>query len=443
MPLKKHWRVVVVAAMTLGPALDAAAQSGPGRPYRAVFGGATTDPSMHQSLDVTLSLAEAYDDNVLGDGSGGGFGPTSPLQVTGMYTVMAPTVSYNWTGRHASFNSSVGSNFRYYGKQGEFIGTSHFGAVGFSSRIGSGQLAATQTVSSSPSYFYGLLPSLSPVGSAVPVSGTDNAIDEHNALFSDSTVNFNQELSSRSRVSLLGSYRAATFPDQSATQDLRSYGIGGRYGYDLTKNATLHFGYVYRGGQYSEALAEAPTVVHDIDAGVDYHRPLSLTRRTRVDFSVGSTIVSSPESQSSDTTRQFRVVGTAALSHDMGRTWRARLSYNRGAGFAGGFNQPVFADAAIASLEGFFSRRLDFHTQGGFSYGSVGRSSIAQNGFRTYTATARLRAALNPVLAVFGEYFYYKYELGADVATVTGVPLNLDRNSVRLGLTVWLPLVRR
>jgi hypothetical protein len=224
---------------------------------------------------------------------------------------------------------------------------------------------------------------------------------------------------------------------------LRSYGVGGRYGYNVTRNATLHFGYVYRGGQYSYSPGQSAAVVHDIDAGIDYHRPLSLSRRTRFDFSVGSTIVTNPETETTRTERVFRVVGTAALSHDMGRTWRAKITYNRGAGFAGGLNQPVFSDAAIGSLEGFFSRRIDFSTQAGFSFGSGAERSNLDRDFRTYTATARLRAALTPILALFGEYLYYNYDFGPDVGIVSGVPLKLDRNSVRLGITVWLPLVRR
>ncbi|HMF62319.1 MAG TPA: hypothetical protein VK595_18205, partial [Vicinamibacterales bacterium] len=140
---------------------------------------------------------------------------------------------------------------------------------------------------------------------------------------------------------------------------------------------------------------------------------------------------------------QYRAVGTATLSHDMGRTWQARLAYNRGAGFAGGFSEPIFSDALIASVAGFLTRRVDFDSTGGFSVGAVGLNSSSDNSFRTYNATARLRVAINPVLAIFGEYLYYYYDLGKTVVTPVEVPSTLDRNSVRVGLTLWLPLVRR
>lgn len=430
------------AAVLLCHAASAAAQSGPGRPYRALFGGATTDPSMHKTLDFTFSLAEAYDDNVQGEGAGGSFG--SPLLKSGLYTSLAPGVTYTWTGRRASFNSTAGSNLRYYSKEGELFGSSHFGGVGFTAKIGRGQLAASQTVNYAPSYFYGLLPSLAPVESSAPAADvSDFATSDEKALLYDTAVNFSQGLSTRTSIRLIGSYQATRFVGDSVGQDLRSFGVGGRYGYSLSKNATLHLGYVYRKGQYAFTQNGASTVVHDIDAGVDYHRPLSLSRRTRIDFSVGSAIVNEPAAPGVESGHQYRLLGTATLSHDMGRTWRAKLAYNRGAGFTGGFNQPIYSDGVITSLEGFFSRRVDFYGAGGFSTGSTASTSVSSDRFSQYVGTARVRAAITPVLAVFGEYVYYNYDLGNAAATAPGVPSELLRNSARLGLTVWLPLVRQ
>jgi hypothetical protein len=45
--------------------------------------------------------------------------------------------------------------------------------------------------------------------------------------------------------------------------------------------------------------------------------------------------------------------------------------------------------------------------------------------------------------ALFGEYSYYKHDLGDVLIVAQGVPPILDRNSVRVGLTLWVPLLRR
>lgn len=433
--------IAVVASFALCHAASAWAQSGPGRPYRALFGGATTDPTMHQSLDVTLSVAQVYDDNALADS--GGTRPASALQVSGFYTSLSPGVSYKWSGRQAQFNTTIGSSLRYYAKQQEFIGSSYFAGVGFSSGFGRSQLAASQTESYSPVYLFGLLPSLSPIESVVPAQGSDLATSGQNMLLSSSALTLTHGLSTRSTISALANYQFTTYTGATSGQDLRSFGFGGRYGYNLTKSATLHFGYIYRGGQHAYGSAQGPTAAHDIDAGVDYHRALSFSRRTQFDFRLGSSLLNSPETADSRAALQYRAVGTATLSHDMGRTWRARLAYNRGAGFVGGFTEPIFSDALIASLRGFLTRRVDFDATGGFSVGSVGLSSTPDDGFRTYTATSKLRIALNPVSALFGEYLYYYYDLGKTVVTPFAMPSTLDRNSVRIGLALWLPLVRR
>ena len=299
-------------------------------------------------------------------------------------------------------------------------------------------------MSYSPSYFYGLFPSLASVESGVPIGAvSDFTINDQKALLSDSVVTFSQGLSTRTSVSLLADYRTTKFSAEAADRDLRSYSAGGRYGYSLNKNATLHFGYVYRTGQYAYTQNSSSTVVHDIDAGVDYHRPLSLSRRTRFDFSLGSAIVNAPEVQTSGARRQFRLLGTATLSHDTGRTWRTKLAYKRDAGFPGGFDQPVFSDAVVAAVDGFVSRRVDFHSSGGFATGIVAAQFTNGGHFQQYSATARLRTAISAILAVFGEYTYYNYDLGNAVTPAPGVPLNLERSSVRLGLTLWLPLVRQ
>lgn len=417
---------------------NGAVRPGAGRAYRALFGGATTDPSMHKALDLSVSVAEAYDDNTAGSGFGGGFGG-SPVLVSGFYTNLAPSLGYTWIGRHSTFSTNVGSDLRYYREEGQFIGSSHYGAVGFSTKVGRGQLAASQSLTYSPSYFYGVMPSLEPVGSAAPIVG--QALSDEHAYFSDSAVNFRQDMSSRSNLTLLAEYRDAKFRD-AATRDLQSYAVGGRYGYDLSRNMTLHLGYIYRSGQYSYTVNSKPSVVHDIDVGVDYHRPLSLTRRTHLDFSVGSSIVSVPDPSTTTSENQFRVVGSASLSRDIGRTWRTQLTYHRGAGFAAGFNEPLFSNAAVASVDGFFSRRVDFRGGGGISDGAVGYTSSLGNDYRTYNANVRVRVGITAGLAAYGEYLYYSYDVGQGVFTAAGVPNNFDRSSARFGLTLWLPLIR-
>ena len=104
----------------------------------------------------------------------------------------------------------------------------------------------------------------------------------------------------------------------------------------------------------------------------------------------------------------------------------------------------MFSNALTGSLSGFFSRRVDFNASGGMSIGDAGVSAQSTaRGFKAYNASARVRYALASMWALFGEYSYYKHDLGDVLIVAEGVPSNLDRNSVQAGLTLWFPLLRR
>jgi hypothetical protein len=182
--------------------------------------------------------------------------------------------------------------------------------------------------------------------------------------------------------------------------------------------------------------------VHDIEAGFDYRRALSLTRRTTFDFSVGSTVVNAPAAEQSSTELAYRVVGDVGLNHEMGRTWRTRVAYNRGVDFSEAFAQPVFSDGLNASVTGFFSRRVDFRGNAGVSVGDIGLG-VVRSRFRAYSASANVRFALAEQWALLGNYQYYFHDLGQVLIVPEGVPSNVGRNTVSVGLTFWVPFLGR
>jgi hypothetical protein len=429
----------------VGASTMASAQSG-ARPYRALFGGAAADPSVHHSLDLSLSVAGVYDDNAAADtGAGSGGAAVSPLLASGFYTSLEPGVTYDWTARRARFSARAGSNLRYYADQQDFVGAGHFGAFDFSAGAGRTQMSVRQSVSYSPTYFYGILPSLpSSEAGSVAAGGGDYALNASQVLVSDTSADVSKSTGPRSSITAFGNYRHASYPGGSTLRpSLQAYGIGGRFNRELSRTATLRLGYTYRKGQYGYSASDRATIAHDIDVGVDYHRPLSFSRRTRFDFGFGSSIINAPLENSTTGELQYRVVGNAGLSHDMGRTWRARLAYNRGVGFVAALGAPIFSDGVIASIDGFANRRVDLHFTGGTAIGDVGRDRSRGTGTKSYTGSARFGVAISRAWAMFGEYLYYDYQLGADVAVLSGVPQSLKRNTARVGLSAWLPVLKR
>ena len=62
--------------------------------------------------------------------------------------------------------------------------------------------------------------------------------------------------------------------------------------------------------------------------------------------------------------------------------------------------------------------------------------------FDTYTVSAKVRQELARQLALDVEYLYYFYDFGL-VQLPLGVPSAMERNGVRVGLTVFLTPFRR
>ena len=281
--------------------------SGSQRPYKALFGGSAADPDIRHSFDVATSVLGGYDDNAA-DAAGGS--PESPLYQSGFYTGFSGTVAYSWQGKSVQVGASLGTDVRYYTEEDEFIGANQFGGIGFSAALGERtRVSANQSVSYSPAYLYSLFPASGPVTLGAPVGVGDPLGEEHVWIY-DTTANLTRDVSRRGSIEVLGDFRYSDY-NQAGTvgRDLKSYSAGARYRHGMTRYAALRLGYVYRKGSYGFGTdVTRPTVVHDIDVGVDYKRPLSLTRRTTVNFGVGSSIVNTPI----DPTRprsQYRVVG--------------------------------------------------------------------------------------------------------------------------------------
>src|SRR5262249_29664257 len=129
-------------------------------------------------------------------------------------------------------------------------------------------------------------------------------------------------ISRRGSVILDAAANWIDFQHENRRQSSRSAGV--HYRYSLSKALGLRAGYMQADSYLRQT---APRIAHYIvDAGLDFLKPLSLTRRTSLSFSFGPSMIDQNGS------RQYRVVGDAVLNHEIGRTWVARASYHRGVG---------------------------------------------------------------------------------------------------------------
>jgi hypothetical protein len=208
----------------------------------------------------------------------------------------------------------------------------------------------------------------------------------------------------------------------------------------VKRNTSIRFGYNYRGGS---RLGSVP-VTNGVDFGVYHSRPLSPTRRASFGVTVGSSAINRARGlEAAETNRRlYRVHGDATAAYQFNARWQARASYRRELQYVPELVQSVFTNGIAFAIETLLTPRIDLTTAGGYSQGAspFSRDAIALN---TYTANARLRFGLTRTLALYGEYLYYFYESQAGTPDSLTVPPDLERNGVRVGVTTWVPLLRR
>jgi hypothetical protein len=243
-------------------------------------------------------------------------------------------------------------------------------------------------------------------------------------------------VSRRSTLSATLSSSSQRFLD--GDYSIRSLTYGVRYSHTVSKYAALRLGYARQDTDYA-AFETTPTrryTQRTYDVGVDYSRPLSLSRRTTFSFGTGSAVMDD------GVETFFNVTGTASLSHQIGRTWEANVVYTRGFGSVAGFVEPTFSDSVNANLAGHLNRRLSLTASGGFANGIVGVGAVS-NHYHSFQATTRLEWIVQrDKTGIYASYYYYGHEYDEDTPTVVPMASQIGRHGVRAGLIFRFPLIR-
>ena len=315
------------------------------------------------------------------------------------------------------------------------------GDVAFTADLGRRKrtkISGYQGVRYQPYYQFNFLAGSAP-SEAGSVRTRDNALTTRQSREYDGRFQIAENLGRRTSLAFDYAYRVTTFGESG--EPFQWQLANGRFIRNLTKNAALRVGYGY--GQAQEGLqwdsASIPTrnavLTQNIDIGMDYKRPLALSRRTSVNFASGSSIVTYQG------TRYYRLLADASVIRELGRTWNARAVYHRGAQFVEGFAGPLYADIFQFRVGGLITRRFDFGVSSGYSNGVVGLSAT-DRGYLTYSGLADLRMALTRTLSFNAQYLSYHYDFDRGTPLPFGVPRTLNRQGLRFGLSGWLPLSR-
>ena len=411
--------------------------SRPGRPYTGLFGGGIRDTE--QMLEATGSIASGYDktlvttaalDPLIGAENTDGW---SPVRSAG-YGQFGAGLSYSLSKRVVEFSAAAASSTRYFPQFSSRYVPSYSGNIGVSLALSrKSRLTASHLASYQPykTLFLGPAIGNSELGQAILF---DQTLGVRREVFVSqaSTVTFNRKIGRRTALDL--NYMLGRSDVPARDSKMRTETKGARLSTGLTKGLGVHLGY-----SLTESRLGSADVLfrgHSIDAGVDFSRDLSLSRRTRFSFSTGSTAVTEGNNV------RYRINGNANLVREIGRSWAASLAYVRDVGFIEQFSEPFFSDAATVRLDGLISRRLQLYSSVSSVMGQLGLFADS-NTYRSLNASAGVNAALNRHLALGVEYFYYGYRFDRQALLPGNLLQELGRHSARVSLNAWVPLFHR
>ena len=426
-------RTTALMAFVLLTPLVSAAQTGGEvrRPYRALFGG---DPNDATSSSVSVSFSGGYDDNVFPKDN-------AALDPRFQSSSFVGGVGANLTLQRATERTSLGlalsSSLRYIHADDEVTSSGH-GLNAFARR----QLGDRMSVRLVGGFLWAPLynPLLSGAGIGTegfesfspPRIGADYSVGSRPAMFANGSVTVDYSLTRR--ASLSGSYSAhyGNFTDEDRQHTANAFRAGA--GYRLTRYSSLRLS--YSRVTHSLADGEERGDIDDFGGGIDYRRPWSLSgRRTTLTVTPGMAL-----DRRGGSTR-VHVTGSASLDHEIGRTWTARASYRRGFRYADGLGVQVLADTAQGVVEGLLSRRVSLAFDGQLVI-SGDQERQASREYHAYGVASRISYALTRHLSCYAQYVYYSYRYGDSVVVPVSIGRRLDRQGIRVGLSVWAPVLR-
>jgi hypothetical protein len=441
---------VLTLAVVFAPGGPVSAQSREGgqqtetsRPFRGLFGSAQR-PNSERSLILTGSVYGGWDSSVLADQPGSSI-DTRGDSTEGTLGGGTLGIVFRKDGRRFDLGLTADTSARYYPQQQDLTSGAYNAGIGMNIELSRRtRLGLNQTIGYQPFYQLSLFPSVGdPILGGLPVpSNLDYVVSRSSGWVYDSAISLDRQLGRRSNLSTFYRRSQSDFDVSNLTGapafDV-NYQYGGfRFTRDIARGIALRAGYAYRKGNFanSELNNEDSAEAHEIDLGVNYARQLSFSRRTTFSFSTGSTLFEV------DGRRNFTIVGDATLRHQFGRNWLSSIAYNRGVGFITNFSGPVLSDNATIRLDGLLGDRWTLGLQGGLSAGRVGYGADeeALSRFTTYSGTATMQYAFTANLASFVQYAYFYYDFPRSPDLPVGGEFN--RNSVRVGLSVSVPLLR-
>jgi len=401
--------------------------------------GATTRPSSSwRRLTLSVNTLGSYDDNLTAEQ--GAVDPTQPQ--TAGYTGFADgALRFDYTGGAQSFGAggrAYINTFHNIGPTSVYGGDIH---ANFSSAIGRRhRVEIQQDVRDEPFYgiggYSGLRHDVEPqaLPDANPLSGSYPRRSRSSAT----AVNVASQWSPRDSLGGALVYDRRSFRDHVG--DTQTASAAASYGRNIRRRSSLRLSYNYVHTEFLDTTGVIPSEGHTIDAGINLQRLFSSTRRLTVSFGGGAIRLQTIDTIARE---QFEVTAPSAfggLQFDWARTWSVAADYRRSVGPLYGVSpQPFTTGAGLIRVGGFAARRTDVSFVAAYSAGLS--TGLQRGSFDNYSGTSQLRFVLSRDWSALVSHSYYRYELQQVDTVVPGLPTHQNRNAIRVGLSLNLPVL--
>jgi hypothetical protein len=446
--------VIVLPLIAATPADAQAPTQRRPRGYRGLFGSSpASDPSRtRQEFTLTVAILGGYDDNLaaaaVGGGGGGGLPQPGQTQTSG-YLGQGQLDARYYRGRQERWFAVGGNAYGVsYGDAGP--GVSSGGGVNLSGATRLRQrdtLLVTQTLNNDPLFSLGSLAVLTPVVGSTPLPGSNTAtgLIERRSWSSQSLVDYSL-LTSRSNVMNFNyRYGARRYPESADLPgDADTHGASASISRSLSRRASVRGSYGFSRGEYQDAGGTRPLTQHTVAGGPQFEKVFSRTRRLQLSAAVGANYTKTLSSLAlnRELVDYWTPYGETSLQFDASRAWDLNLHYRRGTTVMPEVTTESFVtDAVSLGAGGVVGSRLEVDLSAGISNGTTAAAAGGQAGNRTFVWTSQFRWAFSRSIAASVDYNYYDYKFTGTTDLPTGFPASLSRNTVRVGVTFWLPLV--
>jgi hypothetical protein len=309
-------------------------------------------------------------------------------------------------------------------------------------------LGSDLTLDASERVGYAPLFSVFPAGASgapPPGSGQSAAatgLFERRSLSSSSSVLLGRRWSRNDATSLSYSYRTQEFTGDDYG-DSRSHSATAEYQRGLGHGVRARGEYRYGNTEYTDSQgALRPMVEHRIEAGPDVEKQLSRRRHLSFSLAAGATRVESVTAVDLQPFSEWVPTGRISLAFEPSPDWSVQGGYRRDFSLFYGATDNVYkTDTAFASTGWLVTERTLLTLGGTYSTWRTLVGSGVQDTLNVYGATAQVRLTLTDTVAATAGYYYYFHRYSNPGALPAGFPADYDRHAVRIGISLWFPLV--